>query len=334
MFAERSWNTMKKFESTGTLSCAIPRRINFALNERRVIRKFSAVGFCVRTILKKKSEAWNKNIIRRWIPRIPLRSCREIIVYVSPINEIWREKIGKMISKYLSVFRENVRNDTQYWGIIGNMKIDRVFHFVNNCGYEFNFVDSNKFLYRGKRTHNLFSCEKRNARKTALALYILLVADISHNEEYIRSYVIFERMKEAHLENAYKTLGNTYILARASGLMKRLSVCFTSSYSTRFYEHKKSSERKHCEQMFFLVLLLLNIVNSDDPPRFIVTTAINVKLINDMNGFLRAVYILEKNKRLKNYWNHTKTSYFFIQDSKQLNWQSYINISLRSVTQF
>lgn len=136
--------------------------------------------------------------------------------------------------------------------MIEDMEIDHVFHFVNNYGYEFNFVDSNKFLYGSKRTHNLCSCEKRNARKTALALHILLVADISHNEEYIRSYVVFEqRMKEAHLENAYKTLGNIYILAKASGLMKRLSVCFTSSHSMRFYEHKKSSERKNCEQMFF-----------------------------------------------------------------------------------
>lgn len=207
------------------------------------------------------------------------------------------KKLGKW---YKNIFqssgktRETIRN--RHWGIIGDMKIDRVFHFVNNCGYEFNFVGSNKFLYRGKRTHNLFSCEKRNARKTALALYILLVADISHNEEYIRSYVVFEqRMKEAHLENAYKTLRNTYIFARASGLMKRLFVCFTSSHSTRFYEHKKSSERKHCEQMFFSVLLLLNIVSSDNPPRLITTTAINVKLINDMNGFLRnCIHIREE----------------------------------------
>lgn len=52
--------------------------------------------------------------------------------------------------------------------------------------------------------------------------------------------------------------------------------------------------------MFFSVLLLLD---STQRPRLIVTTAINVKLINDINNFLQVIYILKKNKKLKN-WNY------------------------------
>lgn len=65
--------------------------------------------------------------------------------------------------------------------------------------------------------------------------------------------------------------------------------------------------------MFFSVSLLLN---SKQQPRLILTTTINIKLINDIESFLQAIYILKGNKKLKKLKLRTITSYFLIQDIK------------------